>query len=94
MKNDISISYASPHALASLPQSTPVLVAFSGGADSSALLHILKNDSIMHGYELHAAHFHHGIRGEEADRDANFCRSTCEKLGIPFHQTDILKMCS
>ena len=85
MKNNSCIFYKSPQALASLPQRTPVLVAFSGGADSSVLLHILKNDSVAHGYNLHAAHFHHGIRGEEADRDAKFCKDICEKLGIPFY---------
>lgn len=75
------ISYKSPCALTSLPQDTPILVAFSGGVDSSVLLHLLKEN----GYTVHAAHFHHGIRGEEADRDANFCRSVAQKYGIPFH---------
>ncbi len=60
-----------------------VLVALSGGADSMALLHVLL--SIKEEYRLHmsAAHFHHGIRGEEADRDEEFVRRACETLGVP-----------
>ena len=85
MKKQNNIFYTSPHLLASLPQGTPVLVAFSGGADSSALLHILYNDAKALGYTLHAAHFNHHIRGDEAIRDAEFCKSTCEKLKIPFY---------
>ena len=85
MKIENKISYVSPHILAHLPKDTPVLVAFSGGADSSALLHILTEDAKFHGYVLHAAHFNHQIRGDEAERDAKFCRSVCEKLNIPFH---------
>ena len=34
---------------------------------------------------LHAAHLHHGIRGEEADRDERFCKILCEKYNIPLH---------
>ena len=58
---------------------TPVLVAFSGGADSTLLLHLLHRAGIR----LYAAHVHHGIRGAEADADLNICRHTCRKLGIP-----------
>ncbi len=85
MKNKNAIFYTSPQILASLSQNTPVLIAFSGGADSSALLHLLNNDAKARGYKLHAAHFNHQIRGEEAERDAEFCKNTCEKLGIPFY---------
>ena len=60
-----------------------VLVAVSGGADSTALLIVL--DSLAHefGYRLHAAHLHHGLRGEEADADLEFVRALCKRLGIP-----------
>ena len=60
-----------------------VLVALSGGADSMALLHVLL--SLREEYRLHiaAAHYHHGIRGEEADRDEGFVRGVCETLGVP-----------
>ena len=58
--------------------------AFSGGADSTALLLCLYQLREQLGIDLRAVHVHHGIRGEEADRDADFCRQLCEKYGIPF----------
>ena len=61
-------------------QDTPVLVAFSGGADSALLLHLLHRA----GHRLCAVHVHHGIRGKDADADLQFCRETCRALGIPF----------
>ena len=83
--NKANVLYCSPQILASLPQETPVLLAFSGGADSSALLHLLHEDSQEKGFPLHVAHFHHGIRDAEADRDAEFCRVMASRLGVPFH---------
>lgn len=65
-----------------LSEGDRVLVAFSGGADSVALLlllHALKDDL---GIEVCAAHLNHGIRGAEADRDEAFCRDLCLKKGI------------
>lgn len=59
-----------------------ILVAFSGGADSTLLLTLLAERSDI---SLAAAHVHHGIRGEEADRDEAFCRSFCAVRDIPFH---------
>ncbi len=61
-----------------------VLVAFSGGADSTALLFSLQ-DLMEQGRigGLFAAHLNHGIRGENADRDERFCEALCEKLDIP-----------
>lgn len=61
-----------------------VLVGYSGGADSSAMLYLLKPICDERGIYLHAMHIHHGIRGEEADRDARFCEDTCKKLGVDF----------
>lgn len=58
---------------------TPVLVAFSGGADSSLLLHLLHDA----GCRLFAVHVHHGIRAGAADADLAFCRRICKQLGIP-----------
>ena len=67
-----------------LDEQKGVLVGYSGGADSSALLHIMKEICDERGLYLRALHVHHGIRGDEADRDAEFCRKTCERLGIDF----------
>ncbi len=84
MKNKHNIFYTSPHTLARISESAPVLIAFSGGADSSALLHLMNEESKSQGFNLCAAHYNHGIRGDEADRDAEFCQQICKKLGIPF----------
>ena len=60
-----------------------VLVALSGGADSVALLHLLRSRHLE--LELEAAHVHHGTRGAEADEDASSCARLCHNLAIPFH---------
>ena len=58
-------------------------VAFSGGADSTALLCCLHDLRDVLGITLRAVHVHHGIRGGEADRDAAFCAALCSKRGVP-----------
>lgn len=57
-------------------------VGFSGGSDSVALLNILNNLTKVIGFKLVAIHINHGIRGEEALRDANFAESFCKKIGV------------
>lgn len=66
-----------------LPKGSPVVVGFSGGADSMALLHFLKSIEQEKGITVTAAHVNHGLRGEEADADEAFSRSWCEKNGVP-----------
>lgn len=69
--------------------SRPIVIGLSGGRDSVALLHMLaEQHSSPH--ELHAVHVHHGIRGDEADGDADFCRELCARLGISYaeHRID------
>lgn len=65
----------------SMLEAGSLLVGFSGGADSSALLHILKNHTS--GIKIYAFHVNHMIRGEEADRDEEFCRNFCNALNVP-----------
>ena len=57
-------------------------VAVSGGADSVALLHYLKDHESACGYTLFAVHCEHGIRGGESLADMAFVRELCEKLGV------------
>lgn len=70
-----------------------VVVGVSGGADSSALLHILKrlsqhgdgnSDKVCMNLSVCAVHIHHGIRGKEADGDENFVKEMCRKLNVDF----------
>jgi len=60
-----------------------VIVGFSGGADSVALLHVLFRLRALYDLRLTAVHVHHGLRGISADEDLAFCRAFCERLGIP-----------
>lgn len=77
-----------------LQKGDTVVVALSGGADSVSLLHCLYSIKESYNLTLHALHLHHGIRGDEADRDAQFCKILCEKYNIPFHlrHADIPKL--
>lgn len=59
-----------------------VLVAVSGGADSVALLHCLLALSPEYDLRLTVAHLNHGIRGEEADADADFVRRMSFEMGL------------
>jgi tRNA(Ile)-lysidine synthase len=63
-----------------------VAVGLSGGADSVALLCAVAQLSKELGLVLHAAHLHHGLRGEEADGDLEFCRDLAARLRIPFYE--------
>ncbi|MFQ5914391.1 MAG: tRNA lysidine(34) synthetase TilS [Nitrospinota bacterium] len=58
-----------------------ILVGVSGGPDSVSLLHGLRR---CYGDEVNlvAIHVHHGLRGEEADRDAAWVGALCESMGI------------
>lgn len=60
-----------------------VLLAYSGGADSSVLLHLLVKARKKYGFSLTCVHVNHMIRANEADRDEDFCKRTCDSLGIP-----------
>jgi tRNA(Ile)-lysidine synthase len=66
-----------------------VLVALSGGSDSVALLHILRELGGEFGLELEVAHLQHGMRGEEARDDARFAAKFAEMLKVPFHLKEI-----
>ena len=62
-----------------------VLVALSGGADSVALLHLLRGleaqgELVVAG----AAHLNHLLRGADADQDEAFCAALAARLNIPF----------
>jgi tRNA(Ile)-lysidine synthase len=64
-------------------------VGLSGGADSVALVRALAERSGELGLVLHAAHLHHGLRGEEADADLAFARALAGELGLAFHEARV-----
>ena len=63
-----------------LPDTGKIVVGLSGGADSTLLTYLL----LLHygAARLHCIHVHHGIRGEEADRDEAFVRRFCASQGL------------
>ena len=62
-----------------------VAVAVSGGADSVALLRVLIELRGELGVVLSVAHFHHGIRGAEADADAQFVAELARQFDLELH---------
>ncbi len=78
MKQKIS-DYISKHSL--LSRDALHLVALSGGADSVALLRILRDLD----YKIEAAHCNFHLRGSESDRDEAFVRQLCDSISINLH---------
>ncbi|MBR3857602.1 MAG: tRNA lysidine(34) synthetase TilS, partial [Bacteroidaceae bacterium] len=56
-----------------------VFIALSGGADSTALLLIMKEL----GYKLHALHCNFHLRREESNRDQIFVEELCKQNDVP-----------
>ena len=77
-----------------LPAARPLRLAaaVSGGADSMALLLILRALQPEYGYELSVCHVNHGLRGAAADRDEDFVRKVCAVWQLPlrvFHAGEL-----
>lgn len=64
-----------------LKKEETVLLACSGGADSTALFFLLYEAKIP----FAVAHINYHLRGNESDEDANFIEQLCDKFQIPFH---------
>lgn len=62
----------------------PYAVAFSGGADSLALLLLLWAHWPERRARLVALHFNHRLRGRASQGDEKFCRRVCAGLGVKF----------
>ena len=60
-----------------------LVVACSGGPDSTALLRCLHRLRTDLGLTLHVAHLNHDFRGAEADHDAAFVQKLADDLGLP-----------
>lgn len=59
-----------------------LIVALSGGADSMSLLHYFCKNADRLKLEVAAAHLNHSLRGEESERDCEFVKRQCERLGV------------
>jgi len=59
-----------------------LLVAVSGGPDSVSLLDVLVRLAAEGALALVVAHFHHGLRGEEADADALYVQALASRYGL------------
>jgi tRNA(Ile)-lysidine synthase len=60
-------------------------VAFSGGADSLALLLVLWAEGLGRwGRDFVVLHFNHRLRGRAANADEKFCARVCAALGVDF----------
>ena len=59
-----------------------ILVGLSGGGDSVALTHALIQLRERLGLNIVAAHLNHQLRAAESDRDEEFVRAMCARLGI------------
>ena len=63
-----------------------VLAGVSGGADSTALLHLLAQLRTTHDFSLAAVHVEHGLRGEASTADASFVKALCDQLKVSLYQ--------
>ncbi len=59
-----------------------VAVAFSGGMDSTCLIHLLHNNADKLGITVKAINVEHGIRGESSLLDSEFVKNFCKKYDI------------
>ena len=60
-----------------------LVIAVSGGPDSTALLYSLYRLSDIHQLNLHVAHLNHDTRGEETEQDAKFVADLARQLDLP-----------
>ena len=58
-------------------------VAFSGGLDSTVLLHLMAGLRKELGTDVSALHIDHGLSAHSAEWSAQ-CREFCKRLGVPF----------
>ncbi len=61
-----------------------LVVACSGGGDSTALLLLVQRWAAPRGIPLAAIHVAHGLRGEAGLDDARFCAALTARLGVPY----------
>ena len=60
-----------------------IAVAYSGGLDSSVMLHLVQAAGAAHGWTVHAFHVHHGL-STQADAWLAHCADQAAALGVRF----------
>jgi len=76
------INFINQHNL--IKKNDKLLIAFSGGPDSTFALFFLNKFKKKYKIEIAAIHFNHQLRGKESDDDEKFCFEFCQSLNIPF----------
>ena len=66
-----------------------VIIGVSGGADSTALLHVLVQLNGILKAQYRVVHINHGIRGAEAERDARFVTEMCARYHLPCRVVEV-----
>ena len=72
-----------------------VIVALSGGADSTVLLDVLVRLKDELELTVYAAHVNHNLRGDESLRDENFVRNLCARKNVELfvRSVDVNALC-
>jgi tRNA(Ile)-lysidine synthase len=73
---------------AMIPRGSRVLVAVSGGPDSTALLHVLALLRARHGFGLFAHGVDHGLRAD-AGRELDLAADVARGLDVPFSRSSV-----
>jgi tRNA(Ile)-lysidine synthase len=68
-----------------LTERTKILLGMSGGKDSVALFHLIRQLPVS----LEVLHMNFQLRGEESQRDANFVRSLCQQYHVSFFVNEV-----
>jgi tRNA(Ile)-lysidine synthase len=71
------------------------VVALSGGADSVALLFVLRDLAEAEGFRVAGAlHLNHQLRGGDSDQDESFCKRLTSSLDVPIEieRVDVAKL--
>ena len=82
-------TFSVPQALQVLPETCPGvrtwIVAYSGGVDSTVLLHAMRAFAAQRGDELRAVHVNHGLQPAAAGFERH-CVKTCREWEIPLER--------
>lgn len=71
-----------------LDQQGHYFVAFSGGVDSTVLLHLMRELQESHGFELTALHVSHNLQ-PQSRHWSQHCLNVCRAWDIPFRHTSL-----